>query len=144
MEMGNGNDVVMKPCGKTCNQIWSISKIEPGAPKVTSNVSAGNGASPGLVHSHKAGRVLCWILTQPTAHATKAKAVNNTWGRDCDILLFGSSARYPDLNIIELDLGAKESREMLWPKSQQMWMHVYSNYLDKADWFVKADDDTCK
>lgn len=26
------------------------------------------------------GRLLCWVLTMPASHSTKATAVNKTWG----------------------------------------------------------------
>eukprot|EP00041_Stephanoeca_diplocostata_P021214 m.489409 g.489409 ORF g.489409 m.489409 type:complete len:679 (-) comp21767_c0_seq1:154-2190(-) len=87
-------------------------------------------------------RVLCWILTYPGTHANRAVAVNRTWGRRCDHLLFMSTERYLDLNIVELDLGGPEARTMIWTKTKLAWMYVYKHYRDQADWFVKADDDT--
>lgn len=37
-------------------------------------------------------RVLCWVMTNPTNHWTKAQFVKRTWGRRCNILLFMSTA----------------------------------------------------
>lgn len=30
----------------------------------------------------------------------------------------------------------------IWTKTRVAWRHVYQQYKDAAEWFVKADDDT--
>ncbi|CAH1996361.1 unnamed protein product [Acanthoscelides obtectus] len=49
----------------------------------------------------------------------------------------------PDSSLPSIALhGVKEDQEYLWGKTKEAFRYVYKHYLDKADWFLKADDDT--
>lgn len=85
-------------------------------------------------------KVLCWIMTKPGNHKTKARHVMKTWGKRCNKLLFMSSKYDEELNSIALNVS--EGRNHLWEKTKAAFQYVYKNYLDEYDWFVKADDDT--
>ncbi|ODN05185.1 Glycoprotein-N-acetylgalactosamine 3-beta-galactosyltransferase 1 [Orchesella cincta] len=97
--------------------------------------------SPTVEKSLKKIRVLCWVLTQPSNHKKKAAHVKNTWGRRCDKLVFFSSKNDSTLPTTVVP-GAKEGRAGLWGKTHGAFQIIYDKYLNEADFFLKADDDT--
>lgn len=86
-------------------------------------------------------RILCWVLTSPKTHQSKAAHVKATWGRRCNKLLFMSTKVDESLPSIALGI-EKEDRDHLWEKTKAAFAEVYKNHMDDADWFMKADDDT--
>lgn len=84
-------------------------------------------------------RILCWIMTNPGNLDKKAIHVKATWAKRCNIVLFISSQNtdFPTIAVVD-----HEGREYLWQKTRGAFDHIYKHYLDKADWFLKADDDT--
>ncbi|XP_062559462.1 glycoprotein-N-acetylgalactosamine 3-beta-galactosyltransferase 1-like isoform X2 [Armigeres subalbatus] len=86
-------------------------------------------------------RVLCWVMTTPANHETKALHVKRTWGRRCNKLLLMSSFEDAKVGTIALD-GVGEGRQSLWNKTREAFRYVYEQHLDEYDWFMKADDDT--
>lgn len=85
-------------------------------------------------------RVLCWIMTYPENHKSKARHIKETWGKRCNHLIFISSVHDEKLNSIAFNVSA--DRLLLWDKTKQAFQYIYYNYQDEYDWVVKADDDT--
>ena len=79
-------------------------------------------------------------MTSPQNLDKKAQHVRNTWGKRCNILLFISSVKNDSFPTVGLNIS--EGREHLTAKTMMAFRYVYENYFDKADWFMKADDDT--
>ncbi|XP_019636264.1 PREDICTED: glycoprotein-N-acetylgalactosamine 3-beta-galactosyltransferase 1-like [Branchiostoma belcheri] len=85
-------------------------------------------------------RVLCWVLTSPKNHLSKARHVKATWGKRCSKLLFFSTKADSRLPTVVIETG--EGRDFLWGKAKAAIRHIHAHYLQDADWFLKADDDT--
>lgn len=79
-------------------------------------------------------------MTGPQNLETKAKHVKATWAQHCNRILFMSSKENKDFPTVGLE--TKEGREQLYWKTIKAFQYVHNHYLNEADWFMKADDDT--
>ncbi|KAL4224182.1 Transferase [Mactra antiquata] len=84
--------------------------------------------------------VLCWIATAPQFLQNRASHVKSTWGKRCDKTLYFSSVTNTTFGAVGLNV--TEGREHLTAKSQEAFRHIYNNYFNDYDWFLKADDNT--
>ncbi|XP_018101212.1 glycoprotein-N-acetylgalactosamine 3-beta-galactosyltransferase 1-like [Xenopus laevis] len=79
-------------------------------------------------------------MTSPNNLLTKAIHLKHSWTRHCNTTLFMSSTANESFPAI--GLGTKEGRDELYWKTIKAFQYIHQNYLDEADWFLKADDDT--
>lgn len=96
-------------------------------------------------HVEKIGklRLLCWVLTGPATILDRGKAIEETWGRRCNKLLFMTSEKDKSAIDGRISLpGVREGRQGLPMKSQLAWLYVWTNFGQDYEWFYKADDDT--
>jgi glycoprotein-N-acetylgalactosamine 3-beta-galactosyltransferase len=128
-------------CTASCAQLWwlGISQTTPFPPTHALDHRGGTISTP-LPRSKD--RIFCWVLTHPRSHSTRAKAVMETWGRECDYLVFATSQTDPSLPTLVVNISGPDTRDALWTKTKTAWMHAYRTHLDKAEWFCKFDDDT--
>ncbi|CAK4697434.1 hypothetical protein LEN26_001998 [Aphanomyces euteiches] len=84
-------------------------------------------------------RILCFVNTISTNHATKARAIKDTWGQRCTRLVFLSNATDYDLDAVALDVPA--DHDHLWQKHKASMQYIWETYRHDFDWFYKADDD---
>lgn len=142
------NTVTIEECRETCFQVWRFTWDE----KVLAQPQALVPLHPGWAEEQKKQqarlaqnkkKLLCWVMSSPKTIESKAVAVNATWGKRCDILLFMSTEHHDGVRTVKLYLGGEqESRALLWRKGRQAWLYVYHHYLNKADWFMRCDDDS--
>lgn len=85
-------------------------------------------------------RVLCWVMTSPENHQTRAIHVQATWGKRCDKLLFVSEQTDKSLPVLKVSVD--HGREHLTAKTMAAFDHIFEDHFKEADWFLKADDDT--
>ncbi|XP_013115380.2 glycoprotein-N-acetylgalactosamine 3-beta-galactosyltransferase 1 [Stomoxys calcitrans] len=85
-------------------------------------------------------RVLCWIITQPENHMTRAIHIRRTWGQRCNKLIFISTQEDERLPTISMPI--EEGQEQVWNKTRLALKYIYDHHLNDADWFLKAEDDT--
>ncbi|XP_072046353.1 glycoprotein-N-acetylgalactosamine 3-beta-galactosyltransferase 1-like [Amphiura filiformis] len=85
-------------------------------------------------------RVLCWVLTSPHNLYKKTIHIKATWATRCNKIVYISSEVDTEFPTVRVE--AKEGREYLWHKTRHTFQLLYDKYLDDAEWFIKADDDT--
>jgi len=82
-------------------------------------------------------RVLCWVMTTPDNHMSKAVHVQATWGRRCNVLLFVTEKDdVGALSVMKVDVAT--GREHLTAKTMSAFDHVYEHHRHEADWFMKV------
>ncbi|XP_071749205.1 glycoprotein-N-acetylgalactosamine 3-beta-galactosyltransferase 1-like [Lepeophtheirus salmonis] len=90
-------------------------------------------------------RIVCVVLTQKKNHKTRVRAIADTWGKRCKALVFVTNST----------LHSKCIYYLLFYKLYNIFLTVkiiiyiknalresYERYMNEADWFIKADDDS--
>ncbi|KAF7638929.1 hypothetical protein Mgra_00001451 [Meloidogyne graminicola] len=85
-------------------------------------------------------KILCLITTIKDYHKSRAIHVKNTWAKHCNKFIFISSVN--DYTLPSIKFNITEGREFLWGKTKAAFQYAYDHYINKFDWFLKADDDT--
>jgi hypothetical protein len=108
-------------------------------------------------------RVYCMVPTMWNTHTVKLmQAIIRTWGGRCDYIKFmvdrdeaGLVPRYLEAEgrraeVVHIPMRRKQDSicgdgevcRHIWEKVWRSWVYVFQNDLDKAEWFLKIDDDS--
>jgi glycoprotein-N-acetylgalactosamine 3-beta-galactosyltransferase len=105
-----------------------------------------------ITEKKKRPRILCLVLTQSKNHATRMRALADTWGRKCDTLIAASDKTDPALHTYRIE--SMTGYWGIWDKLMQTLKQIVeggggdttsippSVLVKDYDWILKADDDT--
>eukprot|EP00752_Nemacystus_decipiens_P004621 g4218.t1 len=86
-------------------------------------------------------RVFCGIFTHQTNHATKVKAIQDTWAPHCDGFVAFSDVTDLQLGTFKIKHEGPEEYDNMWQKSRAIWKYINFHYNDDFDWFLLGGDD---
>jgi glycoprotein-N-acetylgalactosamine 3-beta-galactosyltransferase len=86
-------------------------------------------------------KVLCLIYTLETAHATRIRAIRETWAGLCDGFLAFSNQTDLRIPAISIPHEGVESYHNMWQKVRSIWNFVGTHYLEDFDYFMIGGDD---
>lgn len=103
-------------------------------------------------YTYTPNRILCAVPTRWNDAAHRIQRLERTWGPFCDILLFCVAGEHEtpppenvsvgELLVVNMTHSADRNKNNLWNKVHLMWSAIADKYIDKAEWFLKVDDDT--
>ena len=86
-------------------------------------------------------KVLCWVFTSQDRLSTFGRAIKDTWGKRCTVLVFMSNQ--DDSEFGAVNLGAHGAvMNNVWSKTRAAWRYIHKHHLNDADWFFAANDDS--
>ncbi|EDQ88129.1 uncharacterized protein MONBRDRAFT_26713 [Monosiga brevicollis MX1] len=137
------NNIRLTPCGNNCQDFWMpVPDADPPSQAPMEEPTQSLLAQYNAAVRAAGVRVACFVITHPGNHDTKARMINATWGQRCNELVFVTTQPAPGLNAAIMHIDEPDDRKFLRTKGKFAYMHMYEHYLDRADWFVRADDDT--
>jgi glycoprotein-N-acetylgalactosamine 3-beta-galactosyltransferase len=98
-------------------------------------------------------KILCFVSTAFPENSYRVDTIQNTWGSSCDLLIWAVNnpkainwkpkvGENLFVNVsFRIDPVTKETIS-LWEKIYKTFAELYRNHLDRADYFVKLDDDS--
>lgn len=98
-------------------------------------------------------RILCGVPIVLPDSFHRIERIERTWGKRCDILLWTIAKDQLDLVpddfpsigeilVVNTTRPSEGSKRNVWEKVHLMWAAIGEHYINKAEWFLKVDDDS--
>lgn len=110
-------------------------------PLISTTIDLGSATSNNTVLTVPAPKLMCLVYTMKSEHATRIRAIRETWAGGCDGFLAFSTESDPRLPAISIKHDGPESYDNMWQKIRSIWKFVAEHYLDDYDWFHIGGDD---
>lgn len=85
--------------------------------------------------------LLVGVVTSKKLLLSRAKAINNTWGPQAPKVIFFSSEGAKARNLPVVSLPGTDDTYPPQKKVYRMLKYMYDHYIDRFNWFMRADDD---
>ncbi|CAH0553195.1 unnamed protein product [Brassicogethes aeneus] len=128
--------------GILCSQFFTISQIAIQDMCISKRLSPLDLINEENLRAQNKNLLFVGIMTASKYLDTRAKAVYETWGKEVPgkIMFFSSEFSYSE-HVPLIALPGVDDSYPPQKKSFTMLKHMYDNYIDKYEWFLRGDDD---